>query len=124
MFKEIVLNDEENYYGSLVAHLNICNDSEVIYNYFVIKHKMDYDKVKSWLKEYDSISILMNIEVNYDYRNSGYGTQLMNMFLRETNGLIILIADISETDYLESWYANFDFETIDYHHGLPIMIKK
>lgn len=128
MYQEYTILDHDNnkeYIGSYEAHLNLDKNSTIISNYFLERHKMKKDILKSILNKInnDKITILMNVHVNHSYRNQGYGDKLMDHFINQNSGVIILIADLSESSFIEKWYKSYDFDTITYLNNLPIMIK-
>ena len=128
MFKEYTIDSfDENYdiIGSYSAHLNISKKSDVVTNYFIEKHRLkkeELDKLLESIKD-DNISILMNMEVELDFRGEGYGSELLENFLEESNSPAILICDSSETDFLQQWYADYNFEVVGNISGFPIMVK-
>lgn len=125
MFKEIVVTNNDIVIGSISGHLNISKSSFLIENYFCIKHKLEKDKLQKILKNIpdDSISILMNMFVEEDYRGNGVGNQLIDNFFDYNKSPILLLCDISESEWLESWYNRIGFGTVENIHGLPIMLK-
>lgn len=86
------------YIGSISGHINLTIDSIEFKNYFEINQKMNNELIKlikSKLKGED-FSILMNMNVEEDYRKQGYGQELINNFFSYSDKIVIIIADISE----------------------------
>lgn len=86
------------------------------------------DDLRQILSEHLPIAFLKNMYVEDDFRNQGYGNQLVDMFINESSGLganaIILEADESEDNNysLTSWYESFGFETLDSEDVNTVMI--
>lgn len=126
MYKEFTLNDDETglLIGSYEAHLNVSKNDEVIFNYFINKQHMERETLKIVLNKVkeDKISILMNINVDKDYQEQGYGQYLLNKMMMESKYPIVLICDGS-LDFLESWYERNGFEFVASMSGLSVMIR-
>ena len=90
----------------------------------------DREQLRNWLesegaadlyprfrKKYKTIAILNGIRVDENYRNQGYGTELLEMFLDSvTADAIILVADKHESQArgfnLKKWYNGYGFRVI------------
>lgn len=74
------------------------------------------------------IGILKNINVDEEYRNQGFGIDLMENFLTECShcSYVVLIADTGEENNfnLIDWYKSFGFAIFGESGGMPVMIKK
>ena len=79
------------------------------------------------LSEHLPIAFLKNMYVEDDFKNQGYGTQLVDMFIDESSVLganvIILESDEAESnDFDLTWYESFGFEKLESEDANPIMI--
>lgn len=125
MFKEFFIEENDKVIGSISGHLNISKSSFIIENYFCVKQKIPKDQLKEILKDLpNNVSILMNMYVDEDFQGKGYGKELIEEFLSYTTAPVILICDISEKEWIESFYYKQGFETVSYSYSNPIMLKK
>lgn len=81
--------------------------------------------------KYGIVSILRNIWVDEEYRNEGFGSELLNEFIlnSELNDAeaIVLVADRTEENSMDiiKWYEGFDFEVIyGKDSDFPVMLRK
>lgn len=115
----------DDYIGSILGHINLTLESIEFHNYFVHNQRLN-DENLNLLKEHlkgQKFSILMNMEVDENFRGEGYGKELIDTFINKSNEIIVLIADIQDSFFIESWYESLGFQTIASHLGFPIMIK-
>ena len=72
--------------------------------------------------------ILININIDEDYRNQGYGNQGMREFLDAVYQAknVFLMVDIGESNdfKLFNWYKSFGFEQVGRAGDYPVMMLK
>lgn len=111
----------------LESYLNLELDSDLLSYYFKIEQGLDensFNYIKKQIKS-NYISILVYIETNPNFRQQKVGTNLIQEFINESSGDIILICDI-EQDFIIKWYESYGFDLIKNSnriHPLPIMIR-
>jgi len=90
------------------------------------KVQPDFDTIPD--DELFPVGILKNINVDEDYRNQGFGVDLLENFLTECSHCqyIVLIADTSEENDFNiiDWYKSYGFNIFGESGGMPVMIKK
>jgi len=121
-----LLNGKE--IGSLEGILNVSPQSDLISKYFLQDQNLNREQLDIILNNVDSdkISILVNVEVDDDFQEKGYGSELLKDFLSQVQGNCLLVCNIAE-DHVFTWYEGYGFEIINFKHlenpTLPIMIR-
>jgi GNAT superfamily N-acetyltransferase len=116
----------EEYIGSVEGVL--LESNEELYNALDIQKILFEDDLRQILSEHLPIAFLKNMYVEDDFRNQGYGNQLVDMFINESSDLganaIILESDEGEDNdfVLTKWYESFGFEKLESKDINPIMI--
>jgi tRNA nucleotidyltransferase/poly(A) polymerase len=112
---------EENDYGNVSG---VVHDSMDNVRNWMRKERLDdmaYNKISSLGVP---ITLLKNINVEEEHRGKNFGTELFESFLNESEGSVILISDISESNEfdLTEWYKSYKFKVIGYSGSLPILL--
>jgi ribosomal protein S18 acetylase RimI-like enzyme len=124
--QSFILSEIEDY-GSFEGVVH--SDIDRIKNWF-ISRKIDFNFYNSYIKI--PIAFLNNINVDEEYRGSGYGNELYSLFEEQCYEhdvkCIFLECDITENQNegfsLLKWYESFDFKVIGNNNGNPIMYKE
>jgi GNAT superfamily N-acetyltransferase len=121
MYREIFINDEN---GNLEAY--IINTNQVNLENW-LKNK-DYISSLDKIKEYNTVCILKNINVNEENRGERIGTYLLESLYNEAQeaNIIILEADTAENNNfnLVEWYQRKGFIIINGDSKkFPLMLK-
>jgi len=103
--------------GSLEAFI-CATDSEQLLSYFdsLFYEKEARDRVIAWIKQECSghITILKNLYVEPAFRGQKVGKALLEEFLAQKQGSVILVCDLLESQNegfsLESWYRRRGFK--------------
>ena len=124
----IVIEEDEEFIGNVEGVL--LESNEELNNALNRQKILFEDDLRQILSEHLPIAFLKNMYVEYDFRNQGYGNQLVDDFINESSDLeakaIILESDEGEdNDFaLTSWYESFGFEKLESKDTYPIMILK
>ena len=116
-----------NEVGFLESYMNLDKYSDLFAYYFKIEQNISEESFKYIQSKIfsSSVSILVYIETNPQFRKNNIGNQLLKQFIEDSHGDIILICDI-EQDFIIQWYETYGFETLNSSkniHPLPIMIR-
>lgn len=126
MFKEFFIEENGNTVGTLTGHFDVTLDSEIFSKFFIEKHKITIDQLEK-LKSHiagNHINILIDFEVESDFKTDGLGSELLEKTLDYSTNPYIVIANPNNFPFLEDWYSIYDFETVAHINNMPIMVKK
>ena len=127
-YKEIVHDTEEgdgNIFGYVVD-----TDEVQLVNYFVDNHGVSENIISAIQAKYDTVAIARGMHVDDEYRNQGYGTELMNEFIEEAASegaqAVLAIADALEDNEFDlvKWYESWGFEVISQTGQGPFMVME
>ena len=118
--------EEEDYIGSVSGVF--LESNEELENALNRQKILFEDSLRQILSEHLPLAFLKSMYVEDDFRNQGYGTQLVDMFINESSDLganaIILESDEGESNdfALTSWYESFGFEKLESEDANSTMI--
>ena len=120
--------EEQDFIGSVSGVL--LESSEELDNALNRQKILFDDNLRQILSESLPIAFLKNMYVEDEFKNQGYGAELVGLFIDESSGLnanaIILESDEAESNNfdLTLWYESFGFEKLKSQDANPIMIRR
>ena len=123
--KEVNVDED---YGSIEGYV-VSTTEEQLENWLKYRHNIENNDILENIRsEYSIIAMINNLNVNEDYRNQGYGNNLLGEFIDKCSDLnaeaIILISDTNEENSfdLTQWYERNGFNILLHSSSGPLMI--
>lgn len=127
LLKESLISiSQENDGGSLEGYV-VDTDQPQLKNY-LSGHHVSTKLIVKLVTKFKRIAIIKNLYVDEDYRNKGFGRDLLDHAIDSAYEAdaeaILLIADTEEQNAFDliQWYKNYGFEIIGHGDSNPIML--